>query len=93
MSATQTIEVVQHTTTGDPEKAAHIVMIPAGEPDTTPQAYVLRARIQGFPVTAVCGHVFTPQRNPQPLPVCAACLDFYETHGSDLDQRGDLPDA
>lgn len=87
------IEVVETNTTEDPEGAAHIVMVPTGEPDQTPQAYVMRARIEGFPITAVCGHVFVPQKDPKPLPVCAPCKEFFQTNGKDLDNRGDLPDA
>ena len=46
---------------GTPKKdQAHIVMVPPGEPDQTPQAYVLRARVEGFPITALCGFVWIP---------------------------------
>lgn len=91
----EAIEVEERTqTTDDPGDAAHIVMVPPGEPDQTPQAYVLRATVEGFPVTAVCGYVWVPGKDPRKKPVCSPCKEFYETHGSDLDQRRDhLPDA
>jgi hypothetical protein len=83
----------EHVTTEEPEQAAHIVMVPPGEDDTTPQAYVLRARIEGFAVTALCGYRWVPQRNPEPLPVCSACLDIYQQPGEHRDEREELPEA
>lgn len=86
-------EVIVTETSDDPDKSAHIVMVPPGEPDQSPQAYVLRARVEGFPVTAVCGHKWIPTRNPEPLPVCGPCMEFYQTHGSDLGDRNGPPNA
>jgi hypothetical protein len=84
----------QVATTDDPADAAHIVMVPEGEPDQTPQAYVLRATIEGFPVTAVCGYVWVPGKDPRNKPVCSPCKEFFESNGRDLDKRrGNLPDA
>lgn len=80
-------------TTDQPEQAAHIVMVPAGQPDETPQSYVLRARVEGFAVTALCGHTSVPERDPQPLPVCEACLVVYRHDPKGHGDRGDLPDA
>ena len=80
-------------TTEEPEQASHIVMVPAGEDDKSPQAYVLRARIEGFAVTALCGHEFIPQKDPAPLPVCSGCLDIYQQPGENRDSREELPEA
>lgn len=96
MSMTLTDErVVTEVKTSDvPEDCSHIVMVPPGEPDQTPQAYVLRARIEGFPVTALCGYTWVPQKDPKPLPVCSKCLAIYHQDGEHADERrGELPDA
>lgn len=80
-------------TTRDPADAAHIVMVPPDQDDETPQAYVLRARIEGFPITALCGHTWVPAKNPEQLPVCEPCLDIYHQPGEHRDDREELPDA
>lgn len=91
--STATEEYVETRTSEVPGDSSHIVMVPPGEPDTTPQAYVLRARIEGFPVTALCGYTWVPQRDPAPLPVCSRCLDIYHQPGDNRDDREELPDA
>jgi hypothetical protein len=85
--------VHQHVTTDQPEQASHIVMVPPEEEDSTPQAYVLRARIEGFPVTALCGHTFVPQKNPEPLPVCEECLEIFQHDPNGHGDREELPEA
>lgn len=90
---TLTHEYVETRLSDVPGDSTHIVMVPPGEADTTPQAYVLRARIEGFSVTAICGYTWVPERDPSVLPVCSTCLHIYQTQGLDLDQRGKLPDA
>lgn len=82
-----------YTTTTDKPDAAHIVMVPADQEDETPQAYVLRARIEGFPITALCGFTWVPAKDPGQLPVCQECLDIYHQPGDHRDDREDLPDA
>lgn len=91
--STATIEAIETRTTTIPEEASHIVMVPPVEDDETPQAYVLRARIEGFPVTALCGHQWVPRRDPKPLPVCATCLDLFQNDPNGRDNRDELPDA
>ena len=54
---------------------AHIVRTKRG---VTATAAVLEARINGTALTALCGHVFVPQRDPQKLPICAPCKEIYE---------------
>jgi len=72
---------------------AHIVMVPPGEPDQTPQAYVMRARVEGFPVTALCGYTWVPNKQATGLPVCEECKFLYEHVGADLlDRHDNLPD-
>ena len=89
------VETERVLSTDKPE-SAHIVLVPEGEPDETPQAYVLRARIEGFPVTALCGYTWVPSKNPGNLPVCQECVDIYEMIGLGSqhgDEFKDLPDA
>lgn len=90
---TSTLELVQTVTTDEPAEAAHIVMVPPGQPDKSPQAYVLRARIEGFPVRALCGWEWVPEKDPGPLPVCAGCLDVYQDDPHGHGDRDQLPDA
>ena len=64
----------------DPEHLAHIVWTPKG---VSAQAVVDAARAQRTPVTALCGHRWVPERDPDRHPVCKACLAVL-----DLIRRG-----
>ena len=87
------VEVDQEVeTTNDKSNATHIVMVPKGENDENPQAYILRARIEGFPVTALCGHTWYPTKDPKNYPICQACLDIYHQPGDNREDRNELPD-
>ena len=90
---TATIELAETRVSHDPAESSHIVRVPAGEPDKTPQAYVLRARIEGFPITALCGHTWVPSKDPLPLPICGGCLAIYELPDENRGDRNELPDA
>jgi hypothetical protein len=90
---TATIEYAETRTTDNAGEATHIVMVPPGEDDQTPQAYVLRARVEGFPITALCGYTWNPSKDPTPLPVCARCLDIYQQTVEHRDERDEIPDA
>lgn len=82
----------QVVTSDDKPNSAHIVMVPPGEADESPQAYVMRARIEGFPVTALCGFTWVPEKQATGLPVCSECLSIYENDPNGFGDRGDLPD-
>jgi len=41
-------------------------------------ARIMEARVNGTPVTALCGHVWVPSRNPENHPICQKCLELYE---------------
>lgn len=90
-------EIVEIRTSNSPGDSSHIVLVPghadSGGAIESPQAYVLRARVEGTPVTALCGYTWVPQKDPLPLPVCATCLDIYRQDGKHRDEREDLPDA
>lgn len=55
---------------GDHERCAHIVV---------PKSAVTEAYITGTPVRAICGKLWTPNRDPEQFPVCQGCIDVYET--------------
>lgn len=67
-------EIRLSTDEGDAE-CAHIVLVEPGEDATV---VVLTARIEGTPVTALCGFVWVPHKDPKQLPVCQKCADIYE---------------
>ena len=43
------------------------------DPGKVTEAYIL-----GTPVEALCGHVFTPSKDPKQLPVCDTCKDIAD---------------
>ena len=53
----------------DPGSVAHIIKDPA----KVTEAYIL-----GTPVEALCGHVFTPSKDPKQLPICDTCKDIAD---------------
>lgn len=77
-------------TSNDKNNSAHIVL-ERGE-DETAHAHVMRARIEGFPVTALCGHIWVPNRKATGLPVCSECKDIFEHDPNGFGDRGELPD-
>lgn len=52
---------------GDHERFAHYVK---GGKNAVTEAYVM-----GTPVTALCGKVWVPSRNPKMFPVCPECQE------------------
>lgn len=94
MTMTITEELVETRTTDEPGEAAHIVLLPPElRGATTPQAYIMQARVEGFEVEALCGHRWVPQKDPAPLPVCSGCLDIYQNDPFGHGDRGQLPDS
>lgn len=55
----------------DPEQYAHYA----------DKLKVIAGYINGTPVTAFCGYVFVPKRDPEALPVCPPCQDIYNRRG------------
>lgn len=85
--------ITRETTSTGKSEQAHIVMVPGDQPDTTPQAYVMRARVEGFPITSLCGYTWVPNKQATGLPVCEECKFLYENVGKDLPDRfNNLPD-
>ncbi|HZA74905.1 MAG TPA: DUF3039 domain-containing protein [Acidimicrobiales bacterium] len=75
--------------TGKP-RVAHIVRTDPGE---SAVAKVTEARIYGFPVEALCGERFVPQRDPKKLPMCQVCKEIYELYRMANDGLSDTPKA
>jgi hypothetical protein len=75
--------------TGKP-RVAHIVRTDPGE---SAVAKVTEARIYGFPVEALCGERFVPQRDPKKLPMCQVCKEIYDLYRATSDGLADTPQA
>ena len=76
-TTTDTKRVTDERETTEPGKVAHIIY----DKSTVTAAY-----IEGTPVTAFCGKVFVPSRDPKSLPRCEPCIEAYrEFFGRDKD--------
>ncbi len=56
------------TDDGDHERFSHYV----------PKGKLTEAMVMGTPVTALCGKVWVPSRDPQKYPVCPTCKELWE---------------
>lgn len=72
-----TEENVTHPVTddGDHDRFAHYAL----KDDVT------RAAVEGTPVTAICGKVWVPSRDPSKYPICKTCAEIKAR----LDARND----
>lgn len=71
----ETVPQVQEP--GDHERFSHYVR----------KEKILESALSGEPVTALCGKVWIPGRDPQKFPVCPTCKEIYE--GLRAPQDGD----
>jgi hypothetical protein len=53
---------------GDHERFSHYVR----------KEKILESALSGEPVTALCGKVWVPGRDPEKFPVCPTCREIYE---------------
>jgi Protein of unknown function (DUF3039) len=53
---------------GDHERFAHYA----------PKDKIMEAMVTGTPVTALCGKVWVPSRDPQRFPVCPTCKEIFD---------------
>lgn len=62
---------------GDDERFSHYVK----------KDKILSSAVEGTPVTALCGKVWIPSRDPQKFPVCPRCAEMMDMlhsfHGDD----------
>lgn len=56
------------TDSGDHERFAHYVR----------KEKIVESAVSGEPVTALCGKVWVPGRDPNRFPVCPMCKEIYE---------------
>lgn len=56
------------TDDGDHERFSHYV----------PKDKLTEAMVMGTPVTALCGKVWVPSRDPQKYPVCPTCKELWQ---------------
>lgn len=62
----------------DKGDVAHYVISP--NDDETNHAYVMRARLEGFPVEALCGYIWIPHKQASGLPVCPECEEISKNY-------------
>src|SRR5436305_6072922 len=53
---------------GDHERFSHYA----------PKDKITEAMVTGTPITALCGKVWVPSRDPKRYPVCPTCKEIYE---------------
>jgi len=73
----RTEAVPQVAEPGDHERFSHYVR----------KEKILESALSGEPVTALCGKVWVPGRDPKKLPVCPTCQEIYD--GLRAPQDGD----
>ena len=64
---------------GDHERFAHYVR----------KEKILESALSGDAVTALCGKVWVPNRDPQRFPVCPTCKEIHQRLGSGGDDGKD----
>lgn len=70
---TPTIDpVLDDVEPGDHERFAHYV----------PKSKLTAALVNGTPVTALCGKVWVPNRDPERFPVCPECKEIRDAMAS-----------
>jgi hypothetical protein len=63
---------------GDHERFAHYVR----------KEKILESALSGEPVTALCGKVWVPGRDPDRFPVCPTCKEIYDGLRAPQDGEG-----
>lgn len=53
-------------------------IIDRGDDPRTADAIVLEARVNGTPLTALCGYTWVPSRDPLRHPPCEKCIEIFE---------------
>ncbi len=53
-------------------------IIDRGDDDRPAAAIVLEAMVNGTKLTAWCGHVWTPSRDPSKFLICPKCKEMFE---------------
>lgn len=69
-------EVTEVVQVSNEQIFAHI--IDRGDDKRSVHAIILEARVMGIPLTALCGYVWVPSRNPEQYPICEKCKEIFE---------------
>jgi hypothetical protein len=64
--------------TKETEDGVYTHIIDRGNDTRPAAAIVLEARVLGIALTALCGYVFVPQRDPVKYPPCDKCVEMWE---------------
>lgn len=78
----------------DPGKLSHIVPPdngPDGRAIKTGIQKVMEARVNGTPVTALCGWTWVPSQDPKQFPLCHKCKEIVEGYKEDLRDPNRMP--
>ena len=62
------LEITEQLEPGDHERYSHYVR----------KEKIVESAVLGNPVTALCGKVWIPGRDPQKFPVCPVCKEIYQ---------------
>ncbi|MDA8289533.1 MAG: DUF3039 domain-containing protein [Actinomycetota bacterium] len=82
--AVQTIEVLEPVLDGDHERMSHIVLegfTPKDGDFVSAGNSVVEGMVNGTPVKALCGKVWTPGRDPKRYPLCPTCAEIAKANG------------
>lgn len=63
-------------TTGEP-RLSHIIPPKDGKEG---HVRIMEARIEGTPLTALCGHIVVPSRDPKAFPNCQRCIEIFKAN-------------
>lgn len=73
--STQTVEATDlDPVTGEP-RLAHLIAPKDGKDGVT---QIMKARIYGMTVEALCGRQVIPSRDPQQYPNCQRCIEIFK---------------
>lgn len=80
MSVVMTTPFLEDSKTSIGEHLAHIINPPNNLhiwfPGMSSQDIVKIARENNIEVVALCGYIFVPKQNPEPLDACTTCIDI-----------------
>lgn len=66
-------DTVVETDHGSPD---HAHIIDRGDDERNAQTLLLEARVNGTPLTALCGYTWVPHKDPLKLPLCPVCEEM-----------------
>lgn len=52
-------------------------IIDRGDDERSAATLILEARVNGTPLTALCGHTWVPERDPMKYPICDKCVEIF----------------